>query len=313
MKTAGKEKYYSGQALAIVLIILLAGIIIALAIYSRTLRNKERIVQERNSEEASQYVDSVIDVVNTVKPEELVVKLQTECPDWGSLEGGETCCIKNETDDSGEYQDRIGEFLKVNLDDFNLSYAQNSEAELCFERMYEIDEPRLIKKDYTYTISFIIDDETCEYDLNFTANNGTDVGVIMHKLYGFRDADGDVTEFKSYNTNDIIGYKVKGGTTFNNWANLNSEGTITFPLSKSEKYSPVHLRLRAYGGDLSFTLKDATTNKTCKNVIEMRVVSTANNSGNEQSRYYYMPVEGSAPSLFDYVLFNGQGELNFTQ
>ncbi len=317
MLTAKKTKYYKGQALAIVMIILIVGVVIALSVYSRSLRNKERISKERMSQEATDYVDSILEVVNTLDREDLTRRISevdpAVCPDW---ENSGVCCIQNSVDSQSEINDFLG--VSLGLDEFEYSDAESSSAELCFDERNEISEPRGIEKDQTYTIYFQVEDLDCEYDLAFSTPNSSSAGVILNKVYADFDASGDMFEFKRHHPDDMVSIDISNsGGEFADWdihgsnTSIDLEG-INSDHSGSGDYVPVMLRIRALGDDVNFTITEASGSENkCDNVLEYRVTATANNSGNEQSSYYYMPLEGTFPSIFDYVLFNSEGDLEF--
>ena len=72
MKTRIKQKTYSGQALAIAMLVLVVSSLIGLSMFSRTRRDRALTLEERSSAEALEVSDIILDNITNFKPEEIV-------------------------------------------------------------------------------------------------------------------------------------------------------------------------------------------------------------------------------------------------
>lgn len=66
-----KKRNFEGQALAIVLIILVVGVLIALAVVSRSQKNALRLTEEKRSQEAIQVSSSLINASQSLSTAEI--------------------------------------------------------------------------------------------------------------------------------------------------------------------------------------------------------------------------------------------------
>ncbi len=298
---------YKAQALLVVMLILVAGSIVALAMYSRTLKVRERTIQEKRSEEAAQYVDAINDMVTQVKVKDLLAKLH-----------GESCWTnpgKCEYVDS-DIETFLGSDINVSSAGFTSSNADNSETKLTFEKVTHKSEVYNVPKDKVKAIPIEGADSDCTYEFHFDEVEGAVVSLV----YVEKNVAGDIVGIKPYEPEDRTtvcqGDCSTSGDYSGTWRDdvdeFSGEVDLSTVTHASTDYEPYEIRVTAVGAPLSFYVEEKDDD-TCENPLEIRVVSSANNSGNYQSSYYTLPVRNSAPPIMDYVLFNGQGPLEFVE
>ncbi len=299
---------YKAQALLVVMLILVAGSIVALAMYSRTLKVRERTIQEKRSEEAAQYVDAINDMVSQVKVKDLLAKLEVEGDCW-DVDG------KCEYID-GQIEDFLGSNISVDSSGFTASVADNSETKLTFEKVTHKSDTYIVPKDQVKAIPIEKVDSDCTYIFNFEEV----VAAVVSKVYVKKNVSGDINGIKPYEPDDRTTVcqgncqldTDYSGTWHDGVDQFSGQVDLSEVTQGSDSYEPYEIRVTAVGAPVSFYVEEKDPD-TCENPLEIRVVSSANNSGNYQSSYYTLPVRNAAPPIMDYVLFNGQGPLEFVE
>jgi hypothetical protein len=301
-------KKYTGQTLAIVLIILIIGVIVALGIASRTNKSSLRNFEEKKSQDASEVVSSVIDISRSVVTNEIL----SNCEDEFAL--GNECCI-NYTNGILDAQNFVNVPDQSVFPTCTYSNVPDNFVRLCFEPVYDVDDFTLVK-DEVINFSFpspTLTTASCN-KLDFTFKKvGSAGGVVVSKIYSQRDLNGYVTSYKPYSTADFLSFKL--ATADPGW--LGTWTAVSDPYSWSfmgtefvqSPYLINNLRVRAVGSDIVLSMKaDACT----MDPFFMKVTASSNCSGTYRSSYYYRPLQNGALSLFDFTLYNKNGDMKFT-
>lgn len=299
-----RKKTYSGQILPIVMIILIVGVIIALALMSRTMKGKVRVMDEEHASSAANRVDSIIDSVQTMSRAEVFDELKTSS-DWSNPGTLEYCLEAGYS--AGTWNDDISNFWGggVGLDEHEAASTKNTEDKLCFQKVMKTGEPITILKDDIFSIPVEDSKSGCSLNLSFDAGQG----VIITKYYANTNSNGTITQIKPYAFADVEGYCL-GSSCGEGWISSGIGSNIEVSLAPHSNIDLYEIRVRAVG---STALLNIDPSGGCGNVLFVRVVASSNVNGNYQSSYYELPMRDSAHSLFDYVLLGGTGQLKYTE
>jgi hypothetical protein len=305
---------YSGQALAIVLVLLLVATIIGFALYARSIRESERLIGEKASAEANELVETVIGAIGMAD--------YTDVTSVGSLD--KLGCTESDLDEPEgcrkrsitvpELQDIVGTMTgkgeAINLEDFNRGVTDFCFAEIMMRHGLEDDEV-VVEKDETYSISFAgvtnwDPPGGCVARFQMQGIESGAYGFVMSTFYRESGANGKFKNYEVIPIRDIIGLRYGGGGS--NWQNYTPLSDLVFPTSypgiKNGSYLN-EVRFTAVGGSSSLTWQLRNCNIDAYVVMEVGATC--------QNRYvgkrFTIPSEPFAPSIFDYVLFNGEGEL----
>ncbi|MBD3329298.1 hypothetical protein GF357_02280 [Candidatus Dojkabacteria bacterium] len=307
-KMKGKKRNYSGQILPIIMIILVVGIVLALALYSRNIKNRMRLIGEKRSTEASQEVESIIRMIESTDRDELMSIVLPE------LQSVDEYCM-----DGDEIESELG--VSVDLEVLNLNEGAESEVELCFTKDNEFPDGITIPEYESYSIMIDAANSGCTYDFVFDGG-----GLVVHKIYAIKDVDGNPIEIKPYSTSgfgsnhtndDIFGICpgcLSGGTysPFGSNYGWDTNGAWSFTLDAvsygGKNYEPHEIRIIAAPGPVTMQM---TSSVSCNNAVAIRVTPKATNVSSFQGSYFSIPVSDNALSIFDYVLYNSSGDLKY--
>ncbi len=300
-------KKYGGQTLAIVLVLLIVGSIIGFALYARLGRESQRIVDEKSASESDQLVDTIVGLISTSDYEQVKGSDALnffECDEETLRDDG---CSKEQVDlttlqgffealgsDSIDFEEfGIAEDPKSCLSDLSMRYSLP-------------DDEITIEKDDVYSI-FVdkVDDwGSCNIKF-FMTDSGSSDGFVLSTFY----KDGD--NYESYGFEDIVGYGYEGKTNLGgNWTSyVSGVDKVEFPAFSPGVGRDVdflsEIRFKSLGG--SSNLRWEASNCDIEDYLVMKVGATC--GGKNVVRSFVIPGQVFAPPLFDYVLFNGQGEL----
>lgn len=298
---------YKSQALAIVLVIVIVGAIVALGIASRNSKNTMRSIDEKKSQDSTEVVNSLIDVSRSVLINEIINNCRTE------FANKQECKI---TFENGVLSSKG--FANIpNTDAFpKCTFSQNSsdQVTLSFLPVYDVENYTLAKDDVLSFgfISQTISTNSCSnLQFNFSRVGSNQGGVVISKVYSTRDSSGEPTAYKVYEPNDFERLALGGSGGSGNWTNWqNSSGTWNLPGSSfvSGTYQIDELRVKAIGTDINVNM--VATDCTMEPFF-IKVTASSNCGGTFKSSYYYRPLKNKALPIFDYVLYNQNGNLEF--
>lgn len=334
-------KKYSGQVLAIVLVVLFVGVIIALALLARTMSDERQTVEERRSAEALQAADTILNSVKAVDFDDLMAWLNDPSSDEGysnvCLDGqGDysfptTGCVLTGMDELEVFTDRFG------LQSFYSAIEESllgTESSCKFENAESVGEAvKLVMKPFGEEDLLEIDKDSVFAFVYGASNTGPcsvrlsalpiqrdlPSGVVYTAIYATQTG-GVISDYKPYEFSDIVGQcldnNCAGGS--GDWVGWYTDPATPFgefqehniPNIKSFNginYFLHEIRVRPVGTDI-FLRRGGDCPK------EELLWAETNVTCDDQYRALHFVLSGQewAPALFDYVLFNGSGTLRYT-
>jgi hypothetical protein len=308
---------YKGQAIAIVLVLLILGAIIGFALYARAVREAERVVDEKAAAEANELTETIIGLIGMsdyerIKGDSVLEKL--DCADDILRDVG---CRK-----SGMTLSEVEELLEqmevegIDLSGFSADREESDDfctTEIAMRFGMQDDEVT-IEKDDTYSLFFGgIDWNTCNVSF-VMSRNGAANGFVMSTFYGTHEASTlSVEKYKPYEHEDIQGFNY--GSDSGNWKGYQSSiDGLSFPSVysgfksyESLIYALHEVRFKSLGDSSNLSWIVEGDGCVVENYLVMEVGSTC--QGKYVGKRFLVPSEVFASAIFDYVLFNGQGEL----
>ncbi|MCA9377019.1 hypothetical protein KC685_03810 [Candidatus Dojkabacteria bacterium] len=323
---------YTAQVLAVVLVVIVVGVIIALALISRTMGNSRRVEEERSSGDSIRVADTVLDSIKDITLDDLATwgnQQVSPCTDgnftaYNFLTDG---CELNGLLDFESFTSYFG------LDEYYSSveeallnecgYADIGSTlggfKLSFQPVGD-DDPIEVDKDTVFAFIPGADPNSACTNIIINAQpiaaGNEQVGVVYIPLYVQLDtATGQVSAYKPHEYDDIVGQCVNTAASCSppEWVGWEDSDTqYVAPLKKtysSEEYALYEMRIRPIGGDVSVTRSYLPDGCGGAESTLFRVSTTINCSGNSRGKEFIISDQEWAPAIFDYVLFNGQGTL----
>lgn len=308
---------FEGQALAIVMIVLVIASIIGLSMFSRVLRDNQRIVSEQTSAEALEIVNSALNAVKGIP----LTKIEEVCANaiyGGGVDSEDGCGTKGINEVAGFLTE-----LGVTADTqsgFESCTEGNSTIEINIQLADGEDDLEL-RPDMVRSVVLrgqVPDPVTCVMNVS-GENRGSDVsGLLISTIYGSTyDAQGVPTVLKPYAYGDTLPYCITSAgmdcsadARFSSgWNHVQSgDPIVSIPLGPSGGYNLDELRFRAVGGIVGLNLSVSPAG-CIENWQMIKITVGANCTGTFRAKEVQIPQEEGALQLFDYVLFNGTGIL----
>jgi hypothetical protein len=298
---------YKSQALAIVLVIVIVGAIVALGIASRNSKNTIRSIDEKKSQDSTEVVNSLIDLSRSIVINEIVNNCRTE------FSSNQECKI---TYENGILSSKG--FANIpSTETFpkcNFTQNTNDVVTLSFLPVYDVEDFTLSKDDvlsFGFISSNITTSSCSNLAFNFSRVGGNQGGVTISKIYSLRNTLGEPTSYKNSEPTDIEKLSLGGAGGSGNWQNWQpSSGVWNFPGAQfvNNGYQIDELRIKAVGSDINVNM---TATGCTMEPFFIKVNATSNCGGTFKSSYYYRPLKNKALPIFDYVLYNQNGTLEF--
>ncbi len=315
-KLMKKNIRYEAQALAVVMIVLVVAVVIGMAMLSRVMRDRERIVDEKSSAEALELSDSLLDTIKGTS----VTELETLCsnPQYGEGLMTSTGCQVKGVSQVRQFLTDAGVSTGV-LDTFGACTNDGSDISISMGLATEEDDYE-IRPDGVR--SFVVRQQTpspaaCTLDLEFEPRGGTNAGVSISMVYARNyNAQGAASSIKVYEYDDISQYCLirsggscpDGDTFTDSWIPLQAGDTLSLPLGSKGSHDLDEVRVRAINSVVS--VKSSLSSAQCIEDTQMvKIVVAANCSGSYRAKEIQIPQQEWASPIFDYVLFNGNGTL----
>lgn len=298
-------KKYSGQSLAIVFVLLIVGSVIGFALYTRLSRESNRIVEEKSAAEASELVDTIIGLVSTsdyssVKSSEALEEIGCSLESFPK----DGCTSANlPLDFLQNYFDRLG-FGEVDFSKFQASGDDFCVTELSMRHSL-VDDEVTIKKDEVYSI-FVdkVNWDSCNLELSMSDNGGSE-GFVLSTFYK------EGGKYSPYEFEDIVGYGYEdlgdNWTLYDSSLKFNKSDESFVKLPKLSSLYEIRFKSLGFDEGSSSNLRWEASDCEIEDYLVMKVGATC--GGKNVVRSFVIPGQLFAPPLFDYVLFNGQGEL----
>lgn len=324
-----KNMKYSGQALAIVLVVLVVAVIIAMAIISRVASDRVRVSDERSSAESIEIADSALDSFRNVPLQSIKavaenpsVTLCSTDPGYNFLEDGCELADYNqfrqfmnqlESEVPGFDSDPYMNSISTSLSSQCSGEFEDNGIKVLFEKGTGEDLVEVQKDDVFSIITSgqAPNPAACNLNLNLDPMSGNRAGAIVTPIYAQVDSNGIITSFKDYAANDSRGYclgDLACNSAWPEWGNwVTSTGVISIPASSSG-FHLKELRVRAVGSALAVT-SSFTPNGCMVSEEAVKISAIVSCGGTSRGKEFVITDQEWAPALFDYLLFNGNGEL----
>lgn len=305
---------YKGQALAVIMIVLVVASILGLSIYSRTIRDTKRIAFEKSSAESFEISESIIEALKGVK----VSQIESVCADsrFGNQEVRSSAgCKVLGIRDVNEFISKLG--ISLNIENIGKCSNSSSTVEIIARIATDQDEIEigqgqaraLVFKGQTPTTS------SCNLNLVFDPKGLNTAGIGLMKKYVTADA-GLLKTYKSYNQSDLTQYCVyKPGSScasdnnlLGTWPPLLAGDSLVVSLSPSDIYKMEEVRITSFNGTVG--VKASVNPPQCVKDWEMvKIIINANCSGASRGIEILFPQNEWSLPIFDYAIYNGQGSL----
>ncbi len=299
MNIMKNKKTYSGQALAIIMVVLVISSIIGFSIFTRSLRDKRSTVQERYSAEALEVNDNILDYIlqNTNEGEipDLVIDQE-----YASEVGGEYD-IENIFDST--------KLTVCSLDGTNNKYTV---------KLFYGDNDTVYQVEPGQAFSFVVPEkeavpDACVINVKFQPEDiPANTGFTINKIYRTSPTGATI---KDYDYSDAETYCLSTNCTNFEKNPKNSNDVRWNPATTLEILAGgVNLdraQLIAINSRIRFTYEPTAA---CGDLFKTLILrSSATCNGVFRSKEAIIPVHRAHFSIFNYVLFNGSGEMNSNQ
>lgn len=309
-------KVYKGQALAIVMIVLVISAILGMAMLSRTLKDTRQLASEKSSAEALEFADSILDTMKGTS----VATIEQVCGSnvlYGDgLRTSEGCSVKGVSEVKGFLTAASVDNNTLNV--FDQCQGDSSQVELSAKLATSEDELELSSdKVRSVVVRGQTPAATCTMQFTFEPRGSSFGNVQISRIYARNyNSSGVPSAYKAYSYDDIQQYCIHltGRTCVDNtnvdgtWIPIESGNTVSVPLGASGGFLLDEIRVRSMGGTVA--VRTSISDPTCLEKWEMvKITAGANCTGTYRAKEVQIPQQDSALSLFDYVLFNGSGVL----
>jgi len=314
-----KQCKYTAQALTIAMVVLVVSSMIALSILARVTRDKQSVVDERASAEALEISGLITDKLSSYPLETVMTAINAIGKPITFPEG----VILKENSESADVTalltslgDQVG-LTSVNFclpsegNEYNITLKEADETS-----PYEVAPGQIWSLPLDNTVF-------TDCTLNIKLSKGdSKAGFSVTKIYG-KDYDelGNAGEYKPYSEDDVETYCFSDdGNSCNNsenfldsWHMYNPSGdTISINLAEiKDGYKLDTVTVKAVGGNVGvYYNMTASNGNSCMDsfrMIELRASAYCN--GVYRGKQILIPERKWHSSMFDYVLFNGEGDI----
>ena len=296
-----KFKTYSGQALAIIMIVLVVSSIIGFSVFNRSLRDKKSTIQERDSGEAYEVVDILLDTM-----------LQYLSEEW--MDGR---IAFKETYETNGTTYNLQDLLATYNPDFDITSLNMCKVEegsnkytlkLDFgnaDTMYQVEPGQ--------AFTFLVEDGDqppagCSIKVTFvTAGLPENTGFMLSKI--FRKSLAIPTQIEDYNYSHAETYCLFGAC--NNFQKLPSglpSFLNPFFINMNEPLLLDRAQIIAINNPIQFQFEPTAQCGDRFKTLVLRTSATCN--GVYRAKEIIVPVHRAHFSIFNYVLFNGNGPMD---
>lgn len=307
-------KKYSGQAIAIIMVILVVAAVIGASLYSRMIRNKGEVIDTRESSKALEQSGNLLDTFITSDTRELQSALYTKLigvvgnkvvieSNDGDLEA-----LKNAIDSNFGFIEGLDVTQLVDMDASCSSYSLSFEFATASDGIeYEVGQVMAIN------VSEVTVPASCQARLQFNRAGGSVDHLFTIKKV-FRDkGTGNV---EPYELDDMLLYCLPSGVNCANTTvqpvgsiseTLSEGGTIDIPMTTAKLHE---VRVIPLKNKIRIGIEEiGTCNKIFENYL---IKATSVCSGQERTMQVVIPSVtnyGYSP-IFDYTIYNSNGGLN---
>ena len=302
MNIMKNKKTYSGQALAIIMVVLVISSIIGFSIFTRSLRDKRSTVQERYSAEALEVNDNILDYIlqNTNEGEIPGLVIDQEYASDGV----------NDIRNLLNMEDNLFNKLTVcSLDEPNNKYTV---------KLFYGDNDTVYQVEPGQAFSFVVPEneavpDSCVINVKFQPEDIPDnTGFTLNKLFRTPLAEATIRDYvysdaETYclSTN-CPNFEKKG-----DYVRWDPADTLEIPEIPAGGVNLDRAQLIAINSRIRFTYEPTAACGVLFKTLILRSSATCN--GVFRSKEAIIPVHRAHFSIFNYVLFNGSGEMNSNQ
>ncbi|MGI6484390.1 MAG: hypothetical protein ACOX0R_02100 [Candidatus Dojkabacteria bacterium] len=292
-----QKKTYAGQALAIIMVVLVVSSIIGFSVFTRSLRDKKSTIQERDSAEAYEVADMILDNM-----------LLTSLKDW------ENNGLARDTELSNNEISNLFKALNTPLDvtTFSicpLSVNGNNKYTLALKNA---DENTRIQIQPGQAFTFVSDGTELSPECSITVkfwSPQSNSGFMINKIYRDAISSGNI---KDYDYSDADAYCFGPITNCGSFSKVpdlvpyNTSEPLTILMSSNPPIDRV--QIIAINDIVTFSYN---VNPSCGEKFRSVVLrSSATCNGVYRAKEVIIPEAKSNYSIFNYVLFNGVGSLS---
>lgn len=301
-----KKRTYTGQALAIIMVILVLSSIIGFSIITRTMRDKKSVIQERDSSEAYEMVDMILDNM-----------LKYPLNDWLDRDKGGMVL-------GTQYVEKSAKSDITNIfSGLESTLTLHDHAGIC----------PLPGTDNQYTLKLTDTNENTIHDIEpgqaftFIARNqvvNPACSIAIHFVTPIPENTGFMLNYIHIDGEEIIEYDYEHAETYCLGTNLANCSNFTreperkihnpatpFIIEIGNKQTIDKVQLIAINNKIRFRF---VPTDACNNIFDMLVLrASATCNDTYRAKEVIVPKVRSNYSLFNYVIFNGVGSMLTTQ
>lgn len=292
----------------LVLVLLLVGTVIAFSLYTRSVREAERVAQEKASSEANELTETAIGLISMSNYSNLSSPgaLDSLGCSEGNLATDVGCRSERLSLPEAQtfFESIVEGDLDIDLSDFDREIDGYCTTEFMLRYGNESDRI-LIEKDSVYSLFFSgasFPPCVANFYLNSTqASPPSGSGFIMEASYKTNDV------LKEYHPSDIVGFRYEDGGS--RWQSYTAGSALTFSAGSiyrgvKDGHSLHEVRFTAVGGSsfLKWEFSDCASDEYM--IVEVGATCKDRYVG----KRFTVPSEPYAPPIFDYVFFNNEGD-----
>lgn len=306
------KSMYSGQAIAIVMIILVVATVLGASLYSRTMKNKEAAINTKDSMMALEQADSLLDLF--VRADfQFLQNLSTEIQSSGEKVFNSTGALANFLNERGVDTTIIGA-----VDNWCEDTSKGSNLKLTVAQAKPEDFVDVrVGSARVFNLQNNVVSGDCNLTLKFEARDNAPTLFTIKEIYG--NSNGEIAEYiNDGTTDDMIAYCFKPGSTScsnedlsgvaapsSSFQGLQSGNTLSINLNKTrDTYRLLQVRIIP----LNLTLGVSHSIGECSplDFTYMKVNAAVTCFGSFREKQIMVPGSDSLgySSLFDYTIYN---------
>jgi hypothetical protein len=302
-------KRYEGQALAISMIVLVVCAVLGISIYSRVVKDRTLVLNEKISAEALEIADSVLDSLSTIPASTLQEQIEEE----GFVEVKGWSSVNTFLDDLG---------LSNSVQNLDICQQGNSSVDILVEEatIEDLIETRP-NEARAYHIGGKSLTSPCGLRVHLESRGTVNSGVIVRKIYG--DNYATTPDYKIYEEDDIEAYCFSedlsscNSDDFSpdaNWIKIADGGILEIDLTEVKSgYSLDEVRIIPIGGVVGIAVEVSPNGcMEDEDLGAIRIVTNVTCQDIYRAKEVFVPDDGamSFSSLFDHVVYNNIGLLD---
>jgi len=304
-------KKYQGQALAISMIVLVVCAILGISMYSRVVKDRRLVLNEKISTEALEIADSLLDSLSTISVATLREQIDEE---EGFME------VKGWSD-VNTFLDSLG--LSNSIQNLDVCQQGNSSVNILIEEGTIEDSVEIRPNEArAFRIEGKSVSSSCSLGVYLKPEGTVSSGVIVKKIYGQNYLD--TPDYKIYEEDDIEAYCFSedgfdcNSSNFSpnaNWIKIDDGGdTLDIDLTETKSgYSLDEIRIIPIGGVVGISAGISPDDcMPSEDLGTIRIVANVTCQDIYRAKEVFVPDDGvgSFSSLFDYTVYNNIGLLD---